>query len=137
MHAAVDELYSESVGAWRPRAPRVATSRFTTVADDDAHRSMKNWPTCHLLQWQPSNVAVSASSRRHRFAGRGCRDRFLHLSGLRHRRTYRRFDHLELFVSDPPGANDPLRTPPFWFRTIQVYPKDLRAILRQAQRAVN
>ena len=45
------------------------------------------------------------------FAVRGCRDPFL----LPHRTpgtgwTYRRFGHLELFVSDPPGANDPLGT---------------------------
>jgi hypothetical protein len=46
-----------------PAALRVATSRFTTVADDDVHRSMKDWPTCHLLQWQPSNVVANGSSR--------------------------------------------------------------------------
>jgi hypothetical protein len=70
MHAAADELYQEFVGTCARGRLRVATSRFTTVSDGDVHRSMKDWPTCRLLESQASNVARQRLLWRRRFAGR-------------------------------------------------------------------
>jgi hypothetical protein len=96
-----------------PAALRVATSRFTTVADDDVRRSMKDWPTCRLRQWRPSNVVANGSSGAVVSPVEGVGIGLCTSSDPGTGWTYYRFDHLELFGSDPPGAKDPLRTSPF------------------------
>jgi len=102
---------TESVGTSRHRlhcgSRQVSSRRFWRwcAAFDEA---VANMPSAAMATYERRRQRLLS---RRRFAVRGCRDPFL----LPHRTpgtgwTYRRFGHLELFVSDPPGANDPLGT---------------------------
>src|SRR5436190_13877160 len=53
------------------------------VSDDDVQRSMKQWPTCRLPQWQPTNVAANVSSRAVVSPSEGVGIRFCYLIGPR------------------------------------------------------